>query len=175
MRKEPLDMRYNKNIPLTAYEIVNKYREKDILHILEKWGEEEYAESITRAIVSEREEGSIETTTDLTEIIESVVPRKYREESKINCATKTFQALRIAVNGELLGLRATLPEALGVMERGGRMVVICFHGGEEEIVRSFFRSADVKVLTPQPVVPSEREINKNVRSRSAKLYAVVKN
>ncbi len=174
MRKEPLDMRYNKNTPLTAYEIVNKYREKDILYILEKWGEEKYAEGIAHAIVSEREGGLIETTMDLAKIIENAVPKMYREKSKINCATKTFQALRIAVNGELLGIKATLPEALSVMERGGRMVVICFHGGEEKVVRNFFRSADVKILTSQPVVPSEKEINKNIRSRSAKLYAVVK-
>ncbi len=175
MRKEPLDMRYNKKTTLTAYEIVNKYRKKNILYILKKWGEEDYAERIAHAIVSKRREAPIETTEDLTRIIESVVPKNYQKKTKINCATKTFQALRIAVNGELLGLKATLPEALEVMERGGRMAVICFHGGEEKLVRRFFRFADVKILTPRPVVPSEKEINKNVRSRSAKLYAVVKN
>ncbi len=174
MREEPLDMRYNKKNPLTAYEIVNKYKEKDILHILQKWGEEDYAENIVRRIISEREKNPIETTRDLVKLIEMVVPEFYRRKQKINCATKTFQALRIAVNGELLGLEASLPKALKVMEKGGRMVVICFHGGEEKIVKSFFRSAEMELVTKKPVIPTEKEINKNIRSRSAKLYTAIK-
>jgi 16S rRNA (cytosine1402-N4)-methyltransferase len=174
MRKERLDMRYNKNNPLTAYEIVNKYKEKDILYILQKWGEEEYAKDITEAIIRERKEKLIETTKELAEIIEQSIPRYYQKKQKINPSTKTFQALRIAVNGELIGLTATLPMALDVLEKGGKLVMICFHGGEEKIVKNFIRSANVSSLTLKPIVPTQEEINNNIRSRSAKLFAVVK-
>ncbi len=174
MREEKIDMRYNKNNPLTAYEIVNKYKEKDILHILEKWGEEDYASEIVKKIILKRKEKPIETTTELAKIIESCIPRQYQNKKKINPATKTFQALRIAVNGELLGLRATLPLAYDVLEKGGRIVIICFHGGEERIVKNFFRSSNVSNLTPRPIIPKKEEVIKNIRSRSAKLFAAIK-
>jgi 16S rRNA (cytosine1402-N4)-methyltransferase len=174
MREEKLDMRYNENNPLTAYEIVNKYKEKDILHILEKWGEEDYAREIVEKIIFKRKERPIETTTQLAKIVESSIPKHYKDRKKINPATKTFQALRIAVNGELLGLTATLPLAYDVLERGGRMVIICFHGGEEKIVRNFFRSSNISNLTPKPIIPKKEEVIKNIRSRSAKLFAAIK-
>ncbi len=174
MRKEPLDMRYNKENPLTAHQIVNNYKEKDIFYLLKKWGDEDYAGKIARRIVSRREEGPIETTADLAKIIEEVIPKKHQERQKINSATKTFQALRIAVNGELLGLEAALPEALEILKKGGRMVIICFHEGEERTIRRFFQSSEVKLLTQKPIIPTKEEINKNIRSRSAKLYAVLK-
>ncbi len=173
-KREMLDMRYNKDNLLTAYEIVNHYKEKDILYILQKWGEEDFAKEITKEIILQRKENPIETTLDLVEVVERAVPRIYQKKQKINCSTKTFQALRIAVNGELLGLKATLPQALDVMEKGGRMVIICFHSGEEDVVRDFLRSANVEILTEKPIRPTEDEIKKNIRSRSAKLYAVVK-
>jgi 16S rRNA (cytosine1402-N4)-methyltransferase len=174
MREEKLDMRYNGNNPLTAYEIVNKYKEKDILHILEKWGEEDYAREIVEKIIFKRKERPIETTTQLAKIVESSIPKHYKDRKKINPATKTFQALRIAVNGELLGLTATLPLAYDVLERGGRMVIICFHGGEEKIVKNFFRSSNISNLTPKPIIPKKEEVIKNIRSRSAKLFAAIK-
>ncbi len=174
MRKEPLDMRYNKENPLTAHQIVNGYREKDIFYILKKWGDEDYAGKIARRIVSKRKEESIGTTTALAKIVEEVIPKKEQEKKRINSATKTFQALRIAVNGELLGLEAVLPKALEILEKGGRMVIICFHEGEERIVRQFFQFAKVTLLTTKPIIPTKEEINKNIRSRSAKLYAVLK-
>jgi 16S rRNA (cytosine1402-N4)-methyltransferase len=174
MREEKLDMRYNENNPLTAYEIVNKYKEKDILHILEKWGEEDYAREIVEKIIFKRKERPIETTTQLAKIVESSIPKHYKDRKKINPATKTFQALRIAVNGELLGLTATLPLAYDVLERGGRMVIICFHGGEEKIVKNFFRSSNISNLTPKPIIPKKEEVIKNIRSRSAKLFAAIK-
>jgi 16S rRNA (cytosine1402-N4)-methyltransferase len=173
-RRELLDMRYNKNNPLTAFEIVNHYKEKDLFYILKKWGEEDFAKQIAERIVLERKKRSIESTLDLASIVEEVIPKAYSSKQKIHCATKTFQALRIAVNGELLGLKAALPQALSVMEAGGRLVVICFHGGEEEIVRNFFRSANIKLLTEEPIKPTTEEIKKNIRSRSAKLYAAIK-
>ena len=172
MRNEKLDMRYSKDNPLTAYEIVNYYKEKDIAHILKKWGEEDYAKEIASKIIDTRKESLIETTTELAEIVEKVLPKNNNQ--RINPATKTFQAFRIVVNGELIGLEATLPRALNILDKGGRLVVICFHGGEEKIVKKFLRFANVKNLTPKPIIPTYKEVNKNIRSRSAKLFAVVK-
>ncbi len=174
MRDEKLDMRYNTNTILTAHEIVNRYKEKDLLYILKKWGEEDFATEIARTIVEKRKDGEINTTRELVEIIEVAVPRRYREGQRIHCATKTFQALRITVNGELLALEATLSQAFNVLEKGGRLVIICFHGGEEKVVRNFLRGANVELVTTEPVTPEQEEINKNNRSRSAKLYAAIK-
>ncbi len=175
MRNEPLDMRYNTENPLTAHEIVNRYKKKDILYILKKWGEEKFAERITEKIISAREKKLIESTLELAAIIEEAIPHHEKKNQKISCSTKSFQAIRIAVNGELLGLRATLPETVKLMKKGGRLVVICFHGGEEAVVRKFFRETDgIKILTPNPIKPKKEEINNNIRSRSAKLYAAIK-
>ncbi len=173
MRDEVLDMRYNREILLTAKEIVNKAKEKDLFYILKNYGEEEYAGRIAKKIVFRRENKPIKNTGDLVKIVESAVPEEYKER-RIHCATKTFQAIRIAVNAELLNLKAALPQALEILEKGGRIVVICFHGGEEEIVKSFFKKSNVEIITKSPTNPAEEEINKNVRSRSAKLYAVTK-
>jgi 16S rRNA (cytosine1402-N4)-methyltransferase len=174
MRDELLDMRYSKNNPVTAYDVVNKYKEKDLLYILKKWGEEDFFKEVARKIVTEREKLPIETTQDLVKVIDMAIPDVYKKKQKINFATKTFQAIRIAVNGEILAIEHTLPEALDVLEEGGRLVVVCFHGGEEKVVRSFFKNAKIKLLTESPVTPSQEEVFKNFRSRSAKLYAGVK-
>jgi 16S rRNA (cytosine1402-N4)-methyltransferase len=172
MREEKLDMRYNKKNQLTAYEIVNKYKEKDILYIIKKWGEEDFGKEIAKQIILERAEKPIETTTELSKIIEKIIPKNQKK--RINPATKTFQALRIAVNGELLGLKATLPKALDVLEKEGRLAVISFHGGEEKIIREFFSSNNILNLTLKPIIPKKEEINKNIRSRSAKLFVGIK-
>jgi 16S rRNA (cytosine1402-N4)-methyltransferase len=172
MREEKLDMRYNKKNQLTAYEIVNKYKEKDILYIIKKWGEEDFGKEIAKQIILERAEKPIETTTELSNIIEKIIPKNQKK--RINPATKTFQALRIAVNGELLGLKATLPKALDVLEKEGRLAVISFHGGEEKIIREFFSSNNILNLTLKPIIPKKEEINKNIRSRSAKLFVGIK-
>ncbi len=174
MYDEPLDMRYSKDNPLTAHQIVNSYKKKDLLYILREYGEEDYTEAIVNKILSNREVKKIETTQDLVEIIEDAVPVSYKKKSKINCATKTFQALRIAVNGELLGLNAALYQALEVLSKGGRLVVICFHSKEEKVVKDFFDKTKIKVLTSKAVTPSKKEVEYNIRSRSAKLYAAVK-
>jgi 16S rRNA (cytosine1402-N4)-methyltransferase len=174
MRDELLDMRYNKNNPVTAYDVVNKYKEKDLLYILKKWGEEDFYKEVTRMIIEEREKSPIETTQDLVKVIDMAIPDIYKKKQKINFATKTFQAIRIAVNGEILGVEYALPQALDVLKEGGKLVVVCFHGGEEKIVRSFFKSSNIKMLTESPVTPSQEEVFKNFRSRSAKLYAGVK-
>ncbi len=173
MRDEELDMRYNKNNLLTAKDIVNNEREKNLIYILEKYSDEDYAKKIAEKIIERRKEKRIETTKELANIIESAVPSSYKRE-KIHFATRTFQAIRIAVNGELLGLPFALKQALDVLEKEGRMVVICFHGGEEKIVTRFFRNNRVKIITPKAITPSKEEVKKNIRSRSAKLYAIIK-
>ncbi len=174
MYDEPLDMRYSKENPLTAYEIINSYKKKDLLYILREYGDEEYAEEIIEEVFKKRQDKKIETTQDLVEIIESTIPKFYKNKQKINCATKTFQALRIAVNGELLGLKAALYQALEVLEEGGRLVVICFHGKEEKILKNFLMNTNMEVLTQKPVTPSSKEVEDNIRSRSAKLYSAIK-
>ncbi len=171
--EEPLDMRYNEDSLLTAKDIVNRQREEDLVHILHHYSRERYAEEIVRAIVKRREKKEINTTKELREIIENAVPEHYKR-GKIHCATKTFQALRIAVNAEILGLEVALEKAFNVMEDGGRLVVICFHAGEEKVVNKFLKKSGVEVLTESPVRPAQEEVKKNIRSRSAKLYAITK-
>lgn len=174
MYDEPLDMRYSKDNPLTAYEIVNSYKKKDLLYILKEYGDEDYAEEIVEELLKQRTNKKIETTQDLVEIIESTVPKFHQKKQKINCATKTFQALRIAVNGELLGFKSALHQALDVLEKEGRLVVICFHSKEEKVLKNFFNNTQMEVLTTKPVLPNKREVEYNIRSRSAKLYSAVK-
>ncbi len=172
-RNEPLDMRYNKNILLTAKEVVNQYREKDLLYIIRKWGEEEYADRIVENIIKERKERLIKNTKDLVKIIEKSVPSSYRNR-RIHCATKTFQGIRIAVNGEIMNFKSALPQSLKILKKGGRLAVITFHGIEERALLDFIDKNDVDLLTKEPVKPGALEINKNIRSRSAKLRVIIK-
>ncbi len=172
-KDEPLDMRYNKNSLLTAKEIVNTYPEKNLIYLLKKWGEEDYAEEISSLIINERKKGPITTTQKLVNIIERSVPSSYQK-GKIHCATKTFQALRIVVNGEILALQEALLQATRVLGEGGKMAIITFHGIEEKIVRDFFKKNELKIETPNPITPSPEEKKENISSRSAKLFAATK-
>ncbi len=173
MKDEPLDMRYNTDTLLTAEEIVNTYDEDRIAEIITKWGEEEYAKKIAKKIVLRREDRPIKKTTQLVKIIEESVPNVKRN---IHCATKTFQALRIAVNGEILNLREGLRQSLNVLHTGGRLVVISFHGIEDEEVVKFFRENEnsLEMVTQRAITPTENEVDENIRSRSAKLRAAIK-
>ncbi len=177
-KDEPLDMRYDSKNPLTARWIVNEYSEQDLQKILEEYGEEEYARKIVKKIVEERKRTPIESTLQLKSLIEASVPKSYQR-GRINCATKTFQALRIAVNGELDSLNKVLPDAISVLAPGGRLVVISFHSLEDRIVKDFFREQEknktVMILTKKPVTASEEELADNPRARSAKLRAIIKN
>ena len=186
LRDEPLDMRYHyKNQKLkvkgqkflTAKEIVNKWSEKEIAQVLRIYGEEKFAKKITREIVKERKTKPIETTSQLVAIIQKAVPKNY-ERGRIHPATRTFQALRITVNNELENLKKALPQALEVLEPGGRLVVISFHSLEDRIVKIFFKAkkkeGKVEILTKKPVRPSEKEIKFNPASRSAKLRSAIK-
>lgn len=176
LRNEPLDMRYNLENPLTAEKIVNYWSKPEIEKILREYGEERFAKKIAERIVESRAK-PIETTFQLIEIIKSVIPRKYQV-GRLHPATRTFQALRIAVNDELNNLEKTLPQTINVLNRGGRLVVISFHSLEDRIVKNFLKKcggdAYVKLITKKPIGPSKEEIIKNPRSRSAKLRACQK-
>ncbi|XOB40939.1 MAG: 16S rRNA (cytosine(1402)-N(4))-methyltransferase RsmH [Candidatus Nealsonbacteria bacterium] len=175
-KNELLDMRYSTDSELTAQEIVNKWKEKEIEEILKKYGEERFSRRISNQIVNQRRIKPIKTTFDLIEIIKRAVPSYYRYK-RIHFATKTFQALRIAVNDELNNLKEALPQALEVLEKQGRIVVISFHSLEDRIVKNFFKKHSkekLEILTKKPITASKSEIINNPRSRSAKLRAAVK-
>lgn len=176
-KKEPLDMRYDPQGPLTAHKIVNYWSYQDIEKILKEYGEEQFSGLIAREIVEARRIKPIENTLRLVEIVEKAVPGWYRRQ-RLHFATKTFQALRIAVNGELESLESVLPQALEILEKGGRIVVISFHSLEDRVAKNFFRDKAkeeaLQILTKKPVVPTDEELLINPRSRSAKLRAVIK-
>ena len=177
-RDEPLDMRYNPQLSqFTAEEIVNYWPEKEIERILKEYGGERFAKRIAKKICKTRKTKSIKTTLQLVEIIKKSFPRKYKF-SRIHCATRTFQALRIAVNDELNNLKEVLPIALEILQYRGRLVVISFHSGEDKIVKDFFRAqlkqGRIEILTKKPIKPTEQEIKTNPRSRSARLRAAIK-
>lgn len=167
LKDEPLDMRYSLEDPLTAEKILNDWPEPEIEKILREFGEERLAKRISREITATRKIKPIKTVSQLVEIIKKVLPRNY-ERRRIHPATRTFQALRIAVNDELNNLKTALPQALEVLEKGGRLAVISFHSLEDRIIKNFFRE-NLKVLTKKPVRPSFEEIKFNPRSGSAKL------
>jgi 16S rRNA (cytosine1402-N4)-methyltransferase len=172
LRDEDLDMRYGNSSCPTAKEIINKWPERDIEEILKKYGEERFAGRISREIARRREKKPIETTFQLVEIIKNAFPARYHYQ-RINFATRTFQALRIAVNDELGRIEQTLPQALEILKKGGRIVVISFHSLEDRIIKNYFREnykkGLLKILTKKPIRPGSEEIAHNPRSRSAKL------
>lgn len=176
LKKEPLDMRYDSQNPLTAEKIINYWSALEIEKILRDYGEESFARQISKNLVDFRKVKPITNTFQLVEIIKNSLPRR-SQQKKIHPATKSFQALRIAVNDELNNLEKVLPQTLEVLKPGGRLVVISFHSLEDRIVKNFYRtrsSTDLKILTKKPVVPTTQEIKINPRSRSAKLRAAEK-
>ena len=168
LKDEPLDMRYSLENDLTAEEILNNYSQEEIEKILKEYGEERFAKRIAKRIIQHR---PIKSTFQLVEIIKKAVPGK---RTKIHPATRTFQALRIAVNDELNNLKKALFQAVEVLEKGGRIVIISFHSLEDRIVKNFFKDSNLNILTKKPVIPSQEEIKVNRRSRSAKLRAATK-
>jgi 16S rRNA (cytosine1402-N4)-methyltransferase len=172
-KDEPLIMSYFQK-EKTAKDLINKLSEREICEILKKYGEERFAKKIAKEIVKERKKKPIETTFQLVEIIKRATPIWYQRK-KIHFATKTFQALRIFVNEELENLKIALPQALEILEKGGRLVVISFHSLEDRLVKNFFKeneiSGKLKILTKKPISPSQIEIKINKRARSAKLRA----
>ncbi len=180
LKNEPLLMTMKTNPSrrdLTAEDIVNTWSEKSLADIIFGYGEEKFSRRIAKGIVEVREKSKIKTTFDLVKIIEDSVPGTYRK-GKINCATKTFQALRIAVNDELGALRLGLTKGFEALNPGGRMAVISFHSLEDRIVKRFYKEKEKNkeaiLINKKPIVPSEEELKNNHRARSAKLRIIEK-
>lgn len=176
----PLLMTLSDNPPeenFTAYDIINHWEEPHIVDVLEGYGEEEFAQLIAQAVVRQRKEKPIVSTTELAQLITDTVPAWYRR-GKIHPATKTFQALRIAVNNEIEVLKEGLQKSFDFLNTGGRMLVISFHSIEDRIVKNYFKSLDkefkARILTKKPITASEEERIENRRSRSAKLRVIEK-
>jgi 16S rRNA (cytosine1402-N4)-methyltransferase len=159
----PLDMRFGVNTEITAADIVNTYKEPDLVRIFSEYGEERFSKRIAKAIVGNR---PIQTTKELADLIISCTPRV---KSSIHPATRVFQALRIEVNQELQNIKNTLNDVLDMLDINAIIVVISFHSLEDRIVKHFFRESRLEVITKKPLSATEQEIRENPPSRSAKL------
>ncbi len=188
----PLDMRMEQERNEMSCDFVNGLSESALRDIFRRYGEERWAARISRAIVDKRRVAPIERTSELAEVVSSAIPRRFHKRG-VHPATKVFQALRIAVNGELESLRAILDDAMGLLLEGGRMVVISFHSLEDRIVKNSFRFFEgvctcpqdfpacvcgkreaARLLTRKAILPSVEEVQDNPRARSARLRAVEK-
>lgn len=187
MQDAPLDMRFGPHVAQSAADIVNGYSERELADLIYEYGEDRDSRKIARAIVRAR---PLHTTRELVAAIESASPRRG---DRVHPATKTFQALRIAVNEELASIEEVLPQAVASLNVGGRLAVISFHSLEDRIVKEFFREQAKDLINPpyeriyeqerkavlkevnrKPIVPSDDEIQNNPRARSAKLRIVEK-
>ncbi len=179
LRDEPLAMTLSENPatrPFTAEDIVNRWEEEVIANVIFGYGEERYARRIAKAIVEVRKKSPITTTGQLVEIIKNATPARYAH-GPIHPATRTFQALRIAVNDELGALTEGLAAAYEMVKPGGRIVAVSFHSLEDRIVKNFFRERALEgatVITKKPLTPTFEEQRQNPRSRSAKLRILQK-
>jgi len=192
MQEAALDMRMNKEDPLTAEIVVNEYDEKELTDIIRKYGEERWASRISEFIVKERKKHRIKTTTELVDVIKAAIPASARREGP-HPAKRTFQAIRIEVNDELNQLEKAVDEFIDVLGGGGRLCIITFHSLEDRIVKEAFnkranscicpkefpvctcgRKADVKKVSGKPVLPTPQELEMNPRARSAKLRVIEK-
>ena len=188
----PLDMRMDRGAELSAYDVVNGYSWEELCRVLREYGEERFADRIASRIVRARMERPVESTEELAALAISGIPAKYRGEAQ-HPARRTFQAIRIEVNGEISGLSAAVDEAHGLLQKGGRLCIITFHSLEDRIVKQAFRryadpctcekSAPVcicgktptaRILTKRPIICSEREREQNSRAASAKLRCIQK-
>lgn len=188
----PLDMRMDQTAPLDAYTVVNTWPKDELVHIFYEYGEERFSQRIAERIVSERQRHAIETTTELAALVKDAIPAKFRNEPQ-HPARRVFQAIRIAVNGELDGLSDAIDSAASLLNPGGRLAILTFHSLEDRIVKNAFRrmenpctcpkSAPVcicgkkptaRVLTRHPLTADETEQTENTRSTCAKLRAIEK-
>lgn len=176
-KDEPLDMRYDIHGSFTAENAINRWNEDKLVEILKTYGEERFARRIAQRIVEARAKKPIHTTFDLVGIIDRAIPKRFQSR-RIHPATKTFQALRIAVNDELQSLKDGLAGAKNILARRGRIAVITFHSLEDRIVKHTFRGwvgeGGFTILTKKPIIPTEQETAENPRARSAKLRAIEK-
>ncbi|MCI9547363.1 MAG: 16S rRNA (cytosine(1402)-N(4))-methyltransferase RsmH, partial [Lachnospiraceae bacterium] len=183
----PLDMRMDQRAARTARDLVNEYSEKELFRVIRDYGEDKFARNIARRIVDYRENKSIETTGELAGIIKEAIPMKYRKMPG-HPAKRTFQALRIELNGELEVLENSLESMIEILKDQGRICVITFHSLEDRIVKNIFKKSENpctcprdfpvcvcgkkplgRVITRKPILPSQEELNANRRSKSAKL------
>lgn len=187
IKDAPLDMRMDRGSSLTAFEVVNKYPERDLIRILRDYGEERFASKIASKICAVRNEKEICNTLELAEIITSAIPSKFRYDGG-NPAKRSFQAIRIEVNGELDCIPKAIESGAELLNPGGRMAIISFHSLEDRLVKNGFQKLErpctcpsdfpvcvcgkkqvVKIITKKPILPSEDELEHNHRSHSAKL------
>lgn len=193
---EPLGMNFGGQVELRAEEIINSWSAEDLEKIFREYGEEKFARKIALAITERRKTEKIKNTGQLVEIILKAVPKKFQtagQRNKIHPATRVFQALRIAVNDELGNLREVLPQAVNLLKSGGKICVISYHSLEDRIVKQFFKKesidclcppaapicqcghkASLKIITRGVLRPTEEEVLKNPRARSAKLRLAMK-
>lgn len=184
-----LDMRMDKENPLSAYEVVNNYSKEDLSRIFYKYGEDKFSNNIAKKIVEYRSIKPIETTLELVEVIKTAVPMKFRKDK--HPARQIFQAIRIEVNKELDVIEPALEQALSILKVGGRVAVITFHSLEDRLVKNYFKEKcaiderlkgmpnipdeylpDFKLVVNKAISPSEEELNNNPRARSAKLRVI---
>ncbi len=187
MHDAPLDMRMNRDNSFSAYNVVNEYSEDELSEIIYKYGEERWSKRIAQFIVAERSKKPIETTFELVDVIKKAVPKGASKDGP-HPAKRTFQAIRIEVNGELEILERTIDDMTELLNPGGRLCIITFHSLEDRIVKNAFRKQEnpctcppefpvcvcgkkkrANVITRKPILPSDEELEFNHRSRSAKL------
>ncbi len=193
MKEAPLDMRMDQTAQKTAYDVVNGYDEGELVRILRDWGEERFASRIAARICERRAAYPIETTTELADIVTGAIPAAARRAEAQNPARRSFQAIRIEVNGELDAIAPSIEAAVERMNPGGRLAVITFHSLEDRIVKDTFRTLStgctcppefpvcicggkpkIRLLSRKPILPGRDEIEINPRSHSAKLRTAEK-
>lgn len=187
IRDEQLDMRMDARLRFTAFDLVNEMSVDEISKVLKVYGEERWSRRIAKRIVQRREEKTISTSAELANLIHEAIPKKFHP-ARIHPATKTFQALRIAVNHELDNIEEFIGKAIPFLKKGGKLVIISFHSLEDRLVKTLFQNlsspcicprdlpmcgcgkkSELKIITRSPLVPTETEVADNPRSRSAKL------
>lgn len=170
----PLDMRLDRNSYISAYDLLNNLNEQEISNILWTFGEERWHNRIARSLIREREKHPITTTAELANIVCKSIPGRFRQyHYKIHPATRTFQAIRIAVNRDLESLESVISKVIPLLNKGGRICIISFHSLEDRIVKINFKKfaaqQEIKIITPKPLTPRESEVRQNPASRSSKL------
>lgn len=192
MHDAPLDMRMDKSLNESAYDIINYYSEEALDKIIRDYGEENWHNRIAKFIIEKRTEKPIETTFELVDVIKAAVPKKARDES-LHPAKRTFQAIRIAVNRELDVIEKVIKEASDNMNVGGVISIITFHSLEDRIVKNVFKDLSqgckcppefpicncnikptLKIINKKPIISSKEELEENPRARSAKLRCAMK-
>ena len=186
MQDAPLDMRMDAKAPFTAEDVVNGYTEEELAKLLKEYGEERFAKNIARNVAAARKKARIRTTGELARLVEESIPAKFRQNGP--CARKTFQAIRIEVNGELDGLEEAVKGLARRLKKGGRLCILTFHSLEDRIVKNAFRDLatdctcdkslpvcvcgkkkEVEIITHKPLTASAEELQNNSRAKSAKL------